>query len=175
MLKPEHVERLRTLYSILPGIPEASFDITTWGRGLFEESECGTAACALGWAAVHPEFNACGLELDRDACGTAPKHAGFLGYSAGEKFFGITIQESEFLFSYCGGWHPYKMGSRYIACTSLPFRERPIEVMSRIREVLLHHGAITLERNDELAGQERILREGGLKALKRAGKLEPQA
>lgn len=63
-----------------------SFDIHSW--------QCGTAACALGSAAMLPEFNKSGLKIEG-----APTFKGHDEYRAGEKFFGITYDQSLFLFN----------------------------------------------------------------------------
>ena len=61
--------------------------------------ECGTASCALGWAARDHEFIKEGLSLS----GVAPHYIGpyhdYYGYTAGAKFFGITMDQSLHLFS----------------------------------------------------------------------------
>lgn len=101
-----------------PNMP--NFDITQWidtvgiklaqseGCKLepLKEQTCGFAACALGSAAAHSWFNKRGLSFDKDLTMAfspiyAPNGIGgetFGGFAAGEKFFGISEVEAEFLF-----------------------------------------------------------------------------
>lgn len=67
MNKP-NIERLVRAYQIIGGIPEDRFDLTAVyshptprdkdGRGTLG---CNTIACAMGWLALHPEFQQLGL------------------------------------------------------------------------------------------------------------------
>lgn len=88
-----HIERLRTLYSIMAGIPRSIVYMSAWrtdgtrgvvGSGFGVQTNvnnedlkkhaaghlikeqghgCGSAACALGWASAYPEFNDAGLTV----------------------------------------------------------------------------------------------------------------
>lgn len=50
-------ERLRLLAQFLRLVPEERFDLMSWADSDFQTNECGTAACACGWATViFPEF-----------------------------------------------------------------------------------------------------------------------
>lgn len=60
-----NTQRLKTLADFLLTVPEKQFDIEIWHR----ENECGTVACAAGWACTIPEFNAAGLRLMSEAAG----------------------------------------------------------------------------------------------------------
>lgn len=76
----EGAERLRLLYSLIPGLPRENFKMAAWRmdgslndtvsdacllRGAAKH-DCGTTACAVGWAGVHPQFREWGLRFDRD-------------------------------------------------------------------------------------------------------------
>lgn len=79
------------------------FDIDLW-CGVKEEPNCGTPACALGSACLHPPFIKQGLKLvkERTRYETLiyPRtRNGAEGFDAGQEFFGITNSESMYLFS----------------------------------------------------------------------------
>lgn len=72
---------------------------------------CGTAACAVGWATAIPELRAEGLKLYWNGIGWVPGFGkrpalsgdaddfAFVGFHEAARFFGLTIKESERLFS----------------------------------------------------------------------------
>lgn len=75
--RAEGMERLRTLYSILTGVPNKKLRLNSfvdmsgvygWFAPTAEmvNHQCGSSACALGWAALYPEFQALGLRLNKD-------------------------------------------------------------------------------------------------------------
>jgi len=160
-MKPFHANRLVKLAQHLATIPEQYFDLSSWAEGeiddqsylkqagLKEQDEqtcsaqqlidvnCGTTACALGWAATIPAFRKAGLklvvdvsthypdpfwdededededEIDRETGLTAGKSYRLIGdvyykpnsdcmpysgISAGAAFFGITYEQSQYLF-----------------------------------------------------------------------------
>lgn len=73
-----------------------TFDMGTW--------DCDMAACALGSASMNPWFKERGLYASKDvidAIGfdSIPVYKGNRGCEAGAEFFGITLEESEYLFS----------------------------------------------------------------------------
>ncbi len=74
------------------GVPQM-FDMGQWYK-------CGTKACAIGYAAMHPWFRQRGLELSHDNKDTlqAPICEGNIGISAVTTFFDITYDEAEHLF-----------------------------------------------------------------------------
>lgn len=119
----EGVERLRTLYSILPGIPEDAVWMGSWrtsgnndtvsDKMLLREAKapesCGTTACAMGWAAAHPYFKGLGLVYN---------HYGIrFGESDGDEWdalsdlFHVTHEVAVYLFG--GGDNPYPGYERY--------------------------------------------------------------
>lgn len=64
------------------------FDMNDW--------YCGTAACALGSAALHPYFNRHGLALR--GWSAAPTYKSYAGYGAASQFFGIPRAQACWLF-----------------------------------------------------------------------------
>ena len=62
-------ELLRELHAIIDGIPDDRFDLSDIASSESYEDvsadNCGTIACGIGWAALHPTFNALGLTLSR--------------------------------------------------------------------------------------------------------------
>lgn len=76
--------------------------LSVWGY----DDECGTCACIAGWLTTAPALRARGLrrlkDVSDDVClsnAYAPAFAGAEGYSAMAEFFGISLQQSEHLFS----------------------------------------------------------------------------
>lgn len=94
---------------------QMAFSISAWkdnfGRNFYildhtdvalgKNADCGTAACALGSSAFYQPFRDLGLRYSRkDACpvyGRGDDRAE--EFEAGERFFGISYDESLFLFS----------------------------------------------------------------------------
>lgn len=95
--------------------PDISFNMVSWLQRMSpfrktckigKKEACGTAACALGSAAIHPPFIRQGLRMrvERGDNEGEPYYLGKSGYEAGEKFFGITDEEAQKIFSpeeYC--------------------------------------------------------------------------
>ena len=77
MMQAVHIERLRALYAMVAGIPEERIELETWRSRIVKpydpnwskevtnkdllSQDCGTLACAVGWACAHPEFQKQGL------------------------------------------------------------------------------------------------------------------
>lgn len=62
----ESARRLNLLADFLEKLSPARFDYGRWVGDSWagkQDLSCGTTACALGWAAAIPEFQALGLEL----------------------------------------------------------------------------------------------------------------
>lgn len=173
MMKAIHIERLRALYAMIAGIPEERIELETWRSRAFKPNDpdwskevtnkdllsqdCGTLACAVGWACAHPEFQKQGLSW----YGGSPTYLrrdglrGF-GWYAVESFFGISYGLSKFLFSVEN--IPYSdVGTRAALYNEYPPVKRgdaKRTLLKRIRTHLLHIGAITAERSEELARLE---------------------
>lgn len=88
-----NIDRLKHLITVLAAVHSENFEIGYWK----DTRDCGTVACALGWAGSDPRFKAEGLQLEHPSY--APYFQGFTGYAAGAQFFGITRGQSEYLFN----------------------------------------------------------------------------
>lgn len=111
-------ERLETLAYVLDNVPPERFDLEFW--------QCGTSACAVGWAMQTPCFQKAGLETGIDD--RMPElhypvyqgHSGFLGVS---EFFGTSVEDTEDLFA-CDSYESEGL-------------TKPEEVATRIRAFIL--------------------------------------
>lgn len=73
-MRRPNIERLEELYAIIDGIPKRHIRMSCVFDGPSEvpatnmssPNLCGTIACAMGWAAMHPRFQALGLGLRFD-------------------------------------------------------------------------------------------------------------
>ena len=168
MTEAVHIERLRTLYAMIAGIPEERIELETWRSRAVKPNDpdwskevtnkdllsqdCGTLACAVGWACAHPEFQKQCLGWD----GGSPIYRRRFGWEAVESFFGIHYGLAKFLFSVEN--IPYSdVGTRAAVFKEYPLVKRgdaKRTLLMRIRTHLLHVGAITPERNRELARLE---------------------
>ena len=108
-------------------------------------------ACAVGRACGHPKFHQQGLKWDE-----IPVYQRRSGWDAVESFFGIHHGLAMFLFSVEN--IPYSdVGTRAALYNEYPLVRRADAkrtLLKRIRTHLLHIGAITPERDRELAGLE---------------------
>lgn len=165
-MNPTHIERLRTLYAMLDGIPDSRVHLRTWNRAEGSENvgsedamhSCGSVACILGWAAIYPPFVEQGLTMgNTPSGGAAPACGAALGFDAGAEFFGLNPAQSRALFA--GGTHNdlffgrYSLGAAPIPETWPRLTQKQI-ALRRIRSLLFKVGAITAERNAELAAHE---------------------
>ena len=113
----EHPERLLMLADMLDNLQlpsNAEFNMGGFGDhvGLHEPEEqnyCGTSACALGWAALNPEFNKLGLKMEwyRTVYSDLKETQRFIGsvvykgdsdFDAAAEFFGIDDESANYLF-----------------------------------------------------------------------------
>ena len=167
MMQAVHIERLRALYAMVAGIPKERIELEAWRSRLVKSydsnwskevtnkdllsQDCGTLACAVGWACAHPEFQKQGLRWDE-----VPVYRRRFGWDAVESFFGIHYGLAMFLFSVEN--IPYgDVKSRAVIHKEYPLvkpGDAKRTLLKRIRTHLLHIGAITAERNDELARLE---------------------
>ena len=70
-----------------------TFSLAGWFR---REKICGTTACAVGLASTLPEFKRLGLKIHD----YLPAFRDLRGWYAVQKFFGISYDAAEYLFSY---------------------------------------------------------------------------
>lgn len=93
-----HLDRLKTLRNYLTTIPESALYMKAWKHN---SRSCGTVHCAFGWATTIDSFAKLGLRMaDSIDCTQSiiPVFEGARGYDAAAKFFGITFDQSLFLF-----------------------------------------------------------------------------
>lgn len=146
---PVGMERLRTLYSVLAGVPDERLDLRLWRND--EKPDCGTIHCAFGWAATYPPFQAMGLHLVESSYmedGVEipihnPHFNGESSFSAAAEFFGISLREAMNLFDGARG-----------AFGDEGFTTDRLEALRRIRVLLEKKGVITGKRSYELALME---------------------
>lgn len=173
------IERLRTLYSMLAGLPDEKVDLFGWRRSyvggsfvsgvcdaLLLDQGCGTTGCAVGWACAFPEFQKDGLFWG----GSGPRYTHQVdehtlvlsGWPAVSKFFGLTTSQAIALFQQSPSTDITYMGDKekreaeqivgdYGYDLRLPDRLR---AMRRIRRFLKMQGAISALRHMELRIEE---------------------
>jgi hypothetical protein len=113
-MKAFHAKRLLKLADFLDALPRESFNLATW----FRETDCGTVACAAGWACTIPAFKRAGLRIAKSE---SPHHAPqviptltdaagetYFGFDACAEFFGLLMGDSYHLF----GPDEYRTGRR---------------------------------------------------------------
>jgi hypothetical protein len=111
-------ERLLKLATFLDTVPGPKFDLTHWRSKpnrysnpalAYEVSdadlldpECGTTACAVGWACTIPEFKAAGLSHSATPQYSWTTAAGeelvSMGWNAVKRFFDLDGADADFLF-----------------------------------------------------------------------------
>ena len=91
-------------------VPPRRFDMLTWISGAkfcgivappeALHKECGSTACALGWATTIPAFKRAGLRFDGGSPYFLPPDTKYGSYSfnAGAAFFHIRIEDANYLF-----------------------------------------------------------------------------
>jgi hypothetical protein len=104
-----HTERLKHLINILREVSPEHFDLWSW--------DCGSAACAVGWACRDPQMQAEGLRMFNNI----PSYRFFSAWPAVEEFFDLTGYQAEQLF----------LASRY-----MQVRPTPQDVIARIEKLL---------------------------------------
>lgn len=166
------IERLRTLYAVLGGVPDDSVSLRDWrsdgpGRKEITDSKlladaqrghCGTTGCAVGWACAYPEFQAQGLQFGVIGPLYRNQARWHSGWSAVLAFFELDQREADSLFLTDP---PYKRFDPCMAGHKGRWSHRRL-AMARIRLYLLSVGAITAERNEALAREEGFTSNPGL-------------
>jgi hypothetical protein len=119
-------ERLLRLADFLEKeVPAEQFNMERWATG--EVGQCGTMACAFGWATKIPEFASAGLKLSltpfdddgREVLSGNVHFHDWCGFEAARLFFDISDTQASYLF-YDGN---YMDGARDIG-----------DVVARIRD-----------------------------------------
>lgn len=134
MLTRIGVERLRTLYAMLAGIPEDRIDLRRW--------HCGTTACAVGWACSYPPFVKQGLHWDW----AEPAYGEHISWAAVQRFFQVEPDIVTRLFS-----RSTRHSSIFLNISDKQF------VLARVREYLYENGLISWSRSKQLHDEERSL------------------
>ena len=104
-MKPrDYRNRLLALAKFLDELDPKRFDYEVWvtyngkmdwADGMKAFEDCGTTACALGWACTMPKFRKLGLSMESGV----PKLTGVVGaFPAARELFGLTYNESYYLF-----------------------------------------------------------------------------
>ena len=116
------VTRLLRLAQFLEDeVPAKNFNVSSWyaARGrtkdgedstitTVKKNECGTTACACGWAATIPEFVSDGFTLRGNEAGSsirfieyydADEDETYSGFQAAEQFFNISSEDTYHLFA----------------------------------------------------------------------------
>lgn len=98
---------LRLADFIVEKVPKENFDMSLFGGGCpltINPITCGSRGCALGWCTVL--FKRAGVTFDHDfGVGSngeirrVPEYKSYRGYRIGVKLFGLTLEQSEGLFS----------------------------------------------------------------------------
>ena len=144
--KEQGLERLRTLYSVLYGVPDEKVELQGWGyKG--ESLQCGTKACAVGWACLYPEFNEHGLRPLPEMISVdiiLPEFGKHQGWLAVKRFFNLSEADALRLFSI----------EKYPDLRVTIGPSHKAAVLRRLRRYLLRKGAITQSRYDKLKAQE---------------------
>lgn len=115
---PPGAARLMRLAGYLDDLDPARFSLSWW---VIRQPHCGTVCCAVGHAAMLPEFRAQGLNFG-GFCSLEPTYDGLTSWSAVQAFFEITAAEANRLFSL----YEYPDGAR----------TPPRMVAARIRELV---------------------------------------
>ncbi len=129
-------DRLNKLADFLITVPPERFDMSHWlSINDFDQStlECGTAACAGGWACSIPEFRKAGLKLIKSnlvcvqayGCEWIPEYEGYFADDAMRKFFDLDKMQTDSIFMPGGYDRP----------------PTPAEVAAKIRAVVAASGS----------------------------------
>ncbi|MDY7537559.1 hypothetical protein RGU72_04740 [Undibacterium sp. 5I1] len=96
-------ELLKDAYAIISGIPESQIDLGSITKNDCTEASCNTIACAAGYLAMHPQFNALGLSIGVHG-GLAYQNQNYGDFTTPlSQVFNLTERQAMNLFSYVGG------------------------------------------------------------------------
>lgn len=157
-----YIQRLRTLYAMMAGIPANRVNLRSWRCGMSPGAtsdegmlghQCKSTGCAIGWACAYPEFNAQGLHWDGGPTLLVRRTGTRLtDWRAVEEFFGLSACQAEYLFY--DEKRPYDLNS---PCKESQFAHLKCHkrlILARIRYHLYAIGAITHDRYLQLGSQE---------------------
>lgn len=154
-----NVDRLNKLANLLDTVPPEKFDLNYWGLVSkvarvpntldISKDECGTVACACGWACTIPEFREAGLYLGRTAMLSYSSEyvlkytttsltvpvgkVTYQGIPAAARFFAISEDQAEDLF-YSSSYFAVNNEDEDAAAIS------PAMVAARIRKLIAVEG-----------------------------------
>lgn len=100
-MKKFHSDRLLALADFLLELPRRKFnfcywvDVDTW-RGS-KKLNCGTTACALGWATTMPRFRRLGLYMARTGTPALRRDPGLTALEVAQVIFGISFTEAAYI------------------------------------------------------------------------------
>lgn len=102
------IKRLRELADLLDRVPRRKFDMGTWANRLpsdldpAKEDECGTTACALGWATALPFARRLGAKLVLSSAypfmGNVRTRRSYYASDVARELFGVSGAELAALF-----------------------------------------------------------------------------
>lgn len=105
------------------------------------QHKCGTAACAMGWACVVPEFERDGLSFKRGYYAGRVHYGEYTDFSAISEFFDISSEHSRHLFEVVevdeDGKEVYINDEEWINAER--DNETPHDVAARIRAFVARH------------------------------------
>jgi len=163
--RAEGIERLRTLYAVLAGVPAVYLNLrliadikdSPYTAEIPTVSmmvhRCGSTACSMGFAALYPEFVEQGLTMSGDE---SIFFHGKRGFDAAALFFSLTVDESLTLFASESGRIivDKELHRQLHEGLHLGASHKRI-ALHRIRRFLELTDAITPERSAELAEIEK--------------------
>lgn len=127
-MKVFHAKRLLKLANFLTELKRTQFNY-----GIFHiEDECGSVACALGWAGLIPEFRKAGLTTGKGNIVRCEINGKRFLYEQAGAFFGLSSSECKGLF--------LPNHQDYIGCSYLGENATPKQVAKMLREFLKHKG-----------------------------------
>lgn len=145
-MKTFHAKRLIKLANFLTELPKEKFYFGTFS----EVRECGTVACALGWAGMMPCFRKLGLKtIPENNEVTFPfnnedkleegERTGFMELRAAREVFGLTESEADGLF--------LPGDQDLIGCRILTEKAKASSVVKNIVRVVKNNGFAVVEKN----------------------------
>ena len=90
-----NIQRLEKLIEVLTEVKPEAFDMDYWT----DDRDCGTVACAAGYAASYPWFIKRGFLFEPDLqCPMDQNHDNATGFAACQSFFDLAPDASYYLF-----------------------------------------------------------------------------